>query len=637
MGTAGNPVRKATAPRSWGAILRIFSSFGNSFVKFAHTTGIYNSILRPFSVILLRKFSHSMLPESDGPTLRATLRLCRGTLITLGVFSGVSNILMLTGSIFMLEIYDRVLPSRNVATLVGLSILVLILFAFQGAIDVVRGRINARIGRLINAELSHQVYTAIIQMPLKARGDGDGMQPLRDLDQVRSFLSSWGPSAFFDLPWMPLYLILLFLFHFWIGMTALVGAIVLVAVTLLTELKTQEPTKVAAGFARTRSALAVAGRRNAEVLQAMGMAGRAAAMWSASNRDYLLAHERASDVATGLGGFSRVFRMMLQSAVLAVGAFLVIHDEATAGIIIASSILTSRALAPVELAIANWKGFVAARQSAGRLNKLLTLFPEECEPLTLPPPKMGISVQGISVTPPGEQRLVVNNVSFEIKAGEGLGIIGPSGSGKTSLARALVGVWEPARGKIRLDDAALDHWSHEARGRHIGYLPQDVELFEGTIAENICRFDKSADPKAILGAAQAANVHKLILSFHAGYATRIGEGGMALSAGQRQRVALARALFGNPFFIVLDEPSSNLDSEGEEALTQALLAVRGRGGVAIIIAHRPSALAAVDQVLVMENGAASMFGKKDEVLRAVMRRVPLPAANLSRVTAHAVR
>ena len=572
-----------------------------------------------------------------GPKLRATLRLCRGTLITLGVFSGVSNILMLTGSIFMLEIYDRVLPSRNVATLVGLSILVLILFAFQGAIDVVRGRINARIGRLINAELSHQVYAAIIQMPLKARGDGDGMQPLRDLDQVRSFLSSWGPSAFFDLPWMPLYLILLFLFHFWIGMTALIGAIVLVAVTLLTEFKTQEPTKVAAGFARTRSALAVAGRRNAEVLQAMGMAGRAAAMWSASNRDYLLAHERASDVATGLGGFSRVFRMMLQSAVLAVGAFLVIHDEATAGIIIASSILTSRALAPVELAIANWKGFVAARQSAGRLNKLLTLFPEECEPLTLPPPKMGISVQAISVTPPGEQRLVVNNVSFEIKAGQGLGIIGPSGSGKTSLARALVGVWQPARGKIRLDDAALDHWSHEARGRHIGYLPQDVELFEGTIAENICRFDKSADPKAILGAAQAANVHKLILSFHAGYATRIGEGGMALSAGQRQRVALARALFGNPFFIVLDEPSSNLDSEGEEALTQAILGVRDRGGVAIIIAHRPSALAAVDQVLVMENGAASMFGKKDEVLRAVMRRVPLPAANLSRVTAQAVR
>jgi PrtD family type I secretion system ABC transporter len=637
MGRAGNSVRKATAPRSWAAFLRIFSTYGNSFVKFAHTTGIYNTILRPFSVVLLRKLSHSMMPEADGPKLRATLRLCRGTLITLGVFSGVSNILMLTGSIFMLEIYDRVLPSRNVATLVGLSILVLILFAFQGAIDVVRGRINARIGRLINAELSHQVYAAIIQMPLKARGDGDGMQPLRDLDQLRSFLSSWGPSAFFDLPWMPLYLILLFLFHFWIGMTALVGAIVLVAVTLLTEFKTKEPTKVAAGFARTRSALAVAGRRNAEVLQAMGMAGRATAMWSASNRDYLLAHERASDVATGLGGFSKVFRMMLQSAVLAVGAFLVIHDEATAGIIIASSILTSRALAPVELVIANWKGFVAARQSAGRLNKLLTLFPEECEPLTLPPPKMGISVQAISVTPPGEQKLVVNNVSFEIKAGQGLGIIGPSGSGKTSLARALVGVWQPARGKIRLDDAALDHWSHEARGRHIGYLPQDVELFEGTIAENICRFDKSADPKAILGAAQAANVHKLILSFPAGYATRIGESGMALSAGQRQRVALARALYGNPFFIVLDEPSSNLDSEGEEALTQAILGVRDRGGVAIIIAHRPSALAAVDQVLVMENGAAGMFGKKDDVLRAVMRRVPLPAANLSRVTAQVVR
>jgi PrtD family type I secretion system ABC transporter len=642
MGTAGKPVRKATAPRSWVATLRIFSSFGDSFVRLAHDSRIYrtnyNTMLRPFSVALLRKLNHSMtLPERGGPKLRATLRMCRGTLITLGVFSGVSNILMLTGSIFMLEIYDRVLPSRNVATLIGLSVLVLILFSFQGAIDVVRGRINSRIGRLIDGELSQQVYAAIIQMPLKARGDGDGMQPLRDLDQVRSFLSSWGPSAFFDLPWMPLYLIICFLFHFWIGMTALIGTIVLVAVTLVTEFKTQEPTKVAAGFARTRSALAVAGRRNAEVLQAMGMSGRAAAIWGAANRNYLLAHESASDVATSLGGFSRVFRMMLQSAVLAVGAVLVIHDEATAGIIIASSILTSRALAPVELAIANWKGFVAARQSANRLNKLLTLFPDECEPLMLPPPKMGVSVQAISVNPPGEQRLVVNNVSFEISAGQGLGIIGPSGSGKTSLARALVGVWQPVRGKVRLDDAALEHWSHEARGRHIGYLPQDVELFEGSIAENICRFDKSADPKAILGAAQAANVHRLILTFHAGYATRIGEGGMALSAGQRQRIALARALFGNPFFIVLDEPSSNLDSEGEEALTQAILGVRDRGGVAIVIAHRPSALAAVDQVLVMENGAASMFGKKDDVLRAVMRPVPLPAATLPRVTAHAVR
>jgi ATP-binding cassette, subfamily C, type I secretion system permease/ATPase len=636
MGIARNPVHRATAPRSRAGFRRIFPSFGNSFAKVAHVAAFFDAVLRPLSVILLRKVGHDMAPKVGVTQLQATLRLCRSTLVTLGVFSGISNILMLTGSFFMLEIYDRVLPSRNIATLIGLSILALMLFAFQGAIDIIRGRINARVGRFIDAALSRQVYAAIIQMPLKTRGDGDGMQPLRDLDQLRSFLSGWGPSAFFDLPWMPLYLILCFLFHFWIGISALIGSMVLVTVALMTEFKTQEPTKVAAGFARTRTSLATAGRRNAEVLHAMGMSSRAAAIWSASNRDYLLAHERASDVATSLGGFSKVFRMMLQSAVLAVGAVLVIHQEATAGIIIASSILTSRALAPVELAIANWKGFVAARQSAGRLNKLLTLFPEQEEPLPLPPPKTLISVQAIGVMPPGEQRLVVNNISFELRAGQALGIIGPSGSGKTSLARALVGVWQPVRGRVCLDDAALEHWCEEARGRHIGYLPQDVELFEGSIAENICRFERNADPKAILDAAVATDVHKLILSLHGGYGTRIGEGGMALSAGQRQRIGLARALYGDPFIIVLDEPSSNLDAEGEEALTQAILAVRGRGGIAIIIAHRPSALAAVDQVLVMENGSASMLGKKEDVLNAVMRPVPLPATT-PRVTAQAAR
>jgi ATP-binding cassette subfamily C protein len=394
---------------------------------------------------------------------------------------------------------------------------------------------------------------------------------------------------------------------------------VLVVVALLTEFKTQGPTKAATGFARTRHALAIAGRRNAEVLQAMGMAQRTGAIWSESNHDYLLANERASDVASSLGGFSKVFRMILQSAVLAVGAFLVIHQEATAGIIIASSILTARALAPVELAIANWKGFVAARQSATRLRQLLTLFPEQQEPMTLPPPKASISVEGVAVTPPGEQKLVVNNIIFEIKAGHGLGIIGPSGSGKSSLARALVGVWQSARGKIRLDHAALEHWSCEARGRHIGFLPQDVELIDGTVAKNICRFESDPDPRAIVAAAQAAGVHKLILSLPDGYATPIGESGMTLSAGQRQRIALARALYGNPFLVVLDEPSSNLDAEGEEALTQAILGVRAREGIPIVIAHRPSALSGVDHVLIMDNGSMKMFGKKDDVLKTVLR------------------
>jgi ATP-binding cassette subfamily C protein len=615
LGTLRNPA----AERFWIAVARRYSSFVNSCASVAHIPSLYRFIFEPLSVILLRKLNHSMHTNAPTSQLRATLKACRGTFITLGIFSGTSNILMLTGSFFMLQIYDRVLPSRSVSTLVGLAVLAVILYVFQGVIDIIRSRINVRVGRFVDANFSRRVYASIVRMPLKTRGDGDGLQPLRDLDQVRSFLSGWGPSAFFDLPWMPLYLVLCFLFHFWIGMTALVGTLVLFVIAVLTELKTQGPTKSTAGLAQARNALAIAGRRNAEVLQAMGMTGRTAALWSETNRNYLFAHERASDVANGLGGMAKMFRMILQSAVLAVGAFLVIHQEATAGIIIASSILSARALAPVDLAIANWKGFVAARESTKRLHQLLMLFPEEQEKMALPAPKSLLTVEAICIAPPGAQRLVVNSASFEIKAGQGLGVIGPSGAGKSSLARALVGVWQPVRGNIRLDHAALEHWSSEALGRHIGYLPQDVELFDGPIARNICRFEKNAEPAAIVAAAQAAGVHKLILSLPDGYGTLIGEGGMALSAGQRQRIALARALYGNPFLVVLDEPSSNLDSEGEEALTQAILSVRARGGIPIIVAHRPSALAAVDQVLIMEHGAIKIFGDKDDVLKRVVR------------------
>ena len=630
---AGRGTSEVSRARFWIALSHIFSSFGNSIIKIAQFTGLNKVILIPLSVTLLRNLNNSMAPMIAGSKLHATLRLCRAAIINLGVFSGISNILMLTGSFYMLQIYDRVLPSRNVATLIGLSILALILYAFQGTIDVVRARINVRIGRFFDAALSGQVYNAIVQMPLKARGDGDGMQPLRDLDQVRSFLSSWGPSALFDLPWMPIYLVICFLFHFWIGVTALLGTIVLVVVAIMTEFKTRAPTKAVAEFARTRNSLAASGRRNAEVLSAMGMAGRAGALWYELNRDYLVAHERASDVTSGLGGFSKVFRTILQSGVLAVGAFLVIRQEATAGIIIASSILTSRALAPIELAIANWKGFMAARQSMSRLYQLVKIFPEEQEHLALPAPKAFISVEAVSVTPPGEQKLVVNNITFQLKAGQGLGVIGPSGSGKSSLVRTLVGVWQPVRGKIRLDHAALEHWAREVLGQHVGYLPQDVELFDGTVAANISRFETDADPQKVLAASVAAGVHKLILSMPDGYGTQIGESGAALSAGQRQRVALARALYGDPFLVVLDEPSSNLDAEGEEALTQAILGVRARGGIAIIVAHRPSALAAVDHVLVMDAGGARTFGEKDDVLKAMLRPstpVAMPKGGCSR-------
>jgi ATP-binding cassette subfamily C protein len=353
----------------------------------------------------------------------------------------------------------------------------------------------------------------------------------------------------------------------------------------------------------------------------MGMSARSQARWTEINRDFVAAHSQASDVSGGLGAISKVIRMMLQSAVLAVGAYLVIEQEATGGIIIASSILTSRALAPVELAVGNWKNFVQARQSWRRLSALFSALPPEPEPLTLPRPTRSLTVENVSITPPGGTRLVASEISFRLQAGQGLGIVGPSGSGKSSLARALVGVWRPVRGKVRLDGAALEQWSSETLGRHIGYLPQDVELFAGSVRDNIARFDEGASDAAVVEAARAGNVHELILELPDGYETEIGEGGQALSAGQRQRIGLARALFGHPMLVVLDEPNSNLDADGEAALTEAVREIRARGGIVVVIAHRPSALAAIDTVLVIAHGQMQAFGPKDDVLRHVLQPI----------------
>src|SRR4051794_35364577 len=579
-------------------------------------------------------------PDYDAPRSEVAVFLvsCRRIFWGMAAFSGLSNLLMLTGSFFMLQVYDRVLPGRSVPTLIALLALAIVLYVFQGGLDLVRSRISARVGRYLDETLGLRVFDAMVRLPLKTRGDGDGLQPLRDLDQVRGFLASGGPAALFDLPWIPIYLGICFLFHFWIGVTALIGVSVLVAITVLTETQTRGPTKASARFAVSRSSLATEGRRNAEVLQAMGMRRQAALRWRDANQKYLAAHEAASDVASGLGGMSKIFRAILQSLVLAVGAYLVIYQESTGGIIIAGSILTARALAPVELAIANWKGFVGTRQSAQRLDQLLKLLPREEELLKLPPPTEVFSVDQIHITAPGSEKVIVNDVSFKLQRGEGLGIIGPSGSGKSSLGRALVGVWPQLRGRIKLDNAALEQWSSETLGRHVGYLPQDVELFDGSIAVNIARFDANATAATVLEAAHAAGVHDLILSFPDGYGTKLGEGGMALSAGQRQRIGLARAFYGNPFLVVLDEPTSNLDAEGEEAFTQAALSVRRRGGIVIVIAHRPKALDGVGHVLVMAEGRVQSFGPKQDVLGKVLRapaslKVVAPAQGGMRWTA----
>jgi len=552
--------------------------------------------------------------------LAEALAACRGAFYGTALISGMSNILMLTGAMFMLEIYDRVLPSRSMPTLVGLLVLAAALFAALGVLDAIRGRILVRVGATLDETLSGRVYDTLMRLPLKIGARGDGTQPLRDLDAVRSYLSGLGPVALFDLPWIPLYLAICFAFHPLIGLTALAGAIILIALTLMTEVLMRAPTKTATEAAIVRNGLAEASRRNAEALVAMGMAGRIAARWSKANRQYMHSQQEASDLGGGLGATSKVLRMMLQSCVLAVGAYLVIQQQASAGIIIAGSILSARALAPVDLAIANWKGFIAARQSWERLNKLLTLSPAQLAPMQLQPPDQRLTVEAVSASPPGISKVVVQDVTFELEAGQGLGIIGPSGSGKSSLVRLLVGVWHPVRGKVRLDGAALDQWSPDELGPHIGYLPQDVELLAGTVAENISRFETEADTDAVIAAAKTVGVHDLIVRLPAGYETPIGEQGSALSAGQAQRIALARAFYRDPFLVVLDEPNSNLDAEGEEALTRAIQSVRERKGIVVVVAHRPSAIAGVDRLLMMNQGRVQAVGPKEDVLSKVLQR-----------------
>jgi ATP-binding cassette, subfamily C, type I secretion system permease/ATPase len=555
--------------------------------------------------------------------LAEALAACRGAFYGTALISGMSNILMLSGAMFMLEIYDRVLPSRSMPTLIGLLVLVAALFTALGILDAIRGRILVRIGGALDETLSGRVYDTLVRLPLRAGARSDATQPLRDLDAVRSYLSGLGPVALFDLPWIPLYLAICFAFHPLIGFTALGGAIILIMLTLLTEILMRAPTKAATEAAVVRSGLAEASRRNAEALVAMGMASRIAARWGKANRQYMHSQREASDLGGGLSAISKVLRMMLQSVVLAVGAYLVIYQEASAGIIIAASILSARALAPVDLAIANWKGFAAARQSWQRLNQLLTVLPARTAPMPLQAPAHRLTVESVSVSPPGVPKIVVQDITFKLEAGQGLGIIGPSGSGKSSLVRLLVGVWQPVRGNVRLDGAALDQWAPDALGRHVGYLPQDVELMVGTVAQNIARFEDEPDTDAVIAAAKAVGVHDLIVRLPAGYDTPIGEQGSALSAGQAQRIALARAVYRDPFLVVLDEPNSNLDSEGEEALTQAILGVRERKGIIVVVAHRPSAIAGVDQLLMMSQGRAQAIGPKDEILSKVLQR-PLP-------------
>ena len=536
----------------------------------------------------------------------------------IAAFSGVINLLMLSGSLYMLQVYDRVIPSRNLATLTGLSLMVLLAYLIQGYFEALRSRMLCRVATLFDVGLQEAIHNALVTLPLRGVKPSAMQQPSRDLEQVRAFMSGMGPTAFLDMPWIPIFLIGLFLFHPAIGVTALIGTISIVSMMFLTERLSRDAARAATDSSAQRQELVGTIQRNAEVIRALGMTDRFKARWSQSNERYLRENMRASDLFANLGSGAKVLRYVLQSGMLGMGAYLVVTDSASGGIMIASSIMMGRALAPVEVALSSWKQLVAARQGIARLREVCKVTARPPVPAVhLARPCRELAVQQLTVTAPATDTPIVSSVSFSLKAGMGLALLGASASGKTSLSKALVGIWPAKGGAVRLDGAAIDQWRSEDLGRHIGYLPQDVALFDGTIAENICRFDEGATSEAIIKAAQISGVHDLIVRLPNGYSTQIGQGGSSLSAGQRQRVGLARAVYGDPFLIVLDEPNANLDADGENALSRAIQILRQNKSIVIVISHRPSVIAALDMALVLYEGKSIAFGSCQEVFARV--------------------
>jgi ATP-binding cassette subfamily C protein PrsD len=553
-------------------------------------------------------------------------RRYRRAVTVVAILSAVLNVLLLAGSLYLMLVYDSVLPSHSIPTLFGLLAMLVGVYLFQSFFDTMRTRILTDVGADIDRQLSPRVQQAIGEAARRGGAShGDGLTAVRDLDAVRFFLGGSGPGTLIDVPWGALFLLVLFLLHPWLGVTALVGALVLIGLTIMTDRATAKPTLEVGQIASRRNALAETNLRHVEMLSALGMAARMRARWGEVNARYIAAQTQLSHSVGRLSGISRVFRLFLQSAILTVGALLVIDGKASAGVIFASSIISGRALAPIDQAIANWRAFAAARSGWRRLNVLLARVPAPRDvAVDLPRPRAVLAVEQLAVAPPGSQRLTVQGIDFRLEAGQALGVIGPSAAGKSSLARAIVGAWVPARGTVRLDGADLAQWDAEALGASIGYLPQAVELLDGTIAQNIARFTPDAASEAIIAAAQAAGVHDMIVALPGGYDLPVGVDGGQLSAGQRQRIGLARALFGAPFLVVLDEPNSNLDVAGEEALTRAIAGVRAGGGIAIVIAHRPASLAPVSHALFLRDGRMEAFGPRDEVLGKVLQRRPAP-------------
>ncbi|MBL4787012.1 MAG: type I secretion system permease/ATPase [Cohaesibacteraceae bacterium] len=533
--------------------------------------------------------------------------------VAVGVFSLFINLLMLTGPLFMLQIYDSVLASGSVPTLVVLSILVAGLYLVLGFLELIRSRLLVRIGHNLDHHNCDPVFTSVLHHSLDPENGSRFSSALRELTTLRQFVSGPGPSTLFDAPWAPLYLAIIFAFHWTMGVLAITGAIVLFIIALLAERLVRSPMSTASGADAKALNHSEAGIRNAEVLSAMGMHLRFAKLWRGFHGKALIFHAKTNDRSGTLTATSKSLRLFLQSAMLALGAWLAIQQSISAGTMIAASIILGRALQPVEQAIGQWRSFVQARQAYSRIVTLLANTPDVENHMALPAPSGPLLASGIQIAIPGKRGLIVEHAEFDVLPGEVLVVIGPSASGKSTLARALVGVWPLVGGEIRLDGSTLDQWNREVIGDHIGYLPQNVELFEGTIARNISRFHEDPDEEEIIEAAKMAGIHHMVLGFSHGYDTVLERDGTNLSAGQRQRIALARAIYKKPALIVLDEPNSNLDNQGDTDLVETLTKLRETNCIVVVIAHRLSVMEAADKVLVLENGRQKAFGPRDQI------------------------
>ena len=553
----------------------------------------------------------------------------RGVIFTTLFFSLVLNVLALTGSLFMLQVYDRVIPSGSIPTLVALSLIVVVLYGYYGLMDYVRSRIFVRVGKRLEETMRARVFDLMSTLALD-KTKPVGSQPVQDLATIRQFVGGQGPLAYFDMPYVPLYLLVVFLLHWVLGAVATISAVIILLLALLAERATRRPSAAAQQSSIRALMMTEETRRNAEALHSLGMRGALRRRWETLQGEALDHQTRANDAGSGYSAFSRVFRMIVQSAMLATGAYLAVKHEISGGSIVASSIIMGRALAPIEQAVGGWQQFLGARKAYERLSGLLEAVPAQRERMKLPTPKGFVEVENATILLPGNEKPILQGISFRVEPGKGLGIIGPTGAGKSTMARALVGLIPLARGAVRLDGATPDQRDSDEHGQLIGYLPQDVQMFDGTVAQNIARFSEGADPAKIVAAAQDANIHDFIIRLPQGYDTPLNEGGSRLSAGQRQRVALARALFGDPVLLVLDEPNSNLDADGEAALDKAIRAVLARNASVIVVAHRPSALNALDHLLVLANGQAAAYGTRDEIMTKVGLRPALQAVPVAK-------